>query len=453
LNRCPAGTTLLAAVSGGADSTALLAALVSVMRNTTPAFTLRCLHVEHGIRAPAESRGDADFVRERCEEFGVPCTVVTLPPGRVAHTAKARCLGIEAAARLYRRRALLREARRIETETAAPGSRAGSPVRILTAHTFDDFLETALMRMLRGAGPSGLASISAQRGRFLRPLLAVRRADILNYLREKQLAWREDSTNADTRFLRNRVRHRLVPLLNESFPGWQQGLSSLAETQSLAARYIHSEARRRVRWTPREDGFAADAENFFAQDALVREEALFGGIDRLAAGGTLSIKRAGVRRFCAGAVNAVDLALRNGRRLRARREGGLVLLSAEKKTPGEGGFSLLIKAPGFYTLKGVTIEVRPGFDSGGSAYTAAPFFSALLPLALRPAFKDDRLAVKGRNIAPADAACGLKGLWSAVDRQGTAAFINADGVYAAREFSVSGEAAQVNITVQVTKGR
>jgi tRNA(Ile)-lysidine synthase len=437
---------LLAAVSGGADSAALLAALVSVTRNTT--FTLSCLHVEHGIRAPEESRGDADFVQALCAQFSVPCKIVSIPQGQIAQTAQRTGLGIEAAARLYRRRALLREARRIEAQLL---SAAGSPVRILTAHTRDDLLETVLMRVLRGAGPAGLAAMPPMRGRFLRPLLGVDRAEVLSFLREKNLSWREDSTNADTRFLRNRVRRALIPFLNESFPHWRRGIETLAETQEIITRFINSEARGRVRWTLHPDGLAADAEAFFAQDPAVREEALFRGIDRLVKDSVpLPVKRAAVRCFCAGAANAADFARRKGRKLRARREGNLVILSADKIKDAEQGFTLLIKEPGSYILKGVTIEVRPGF-TGVNADNTAPLFSALLPLALRPAFSEDSLKAKGRTVSPAKLAqSGMRGrLWSAFDRNGTAAFIGANGICAVRDFpNREGEA---GVTVIVTK--
>ena len=239
LRNCPPGTVCLAAVSGGADSTAMLAAVCALLPGQAAPFRLHCLHVEHGIRPAEESRGDADFARSLCEGFGVPCAVVSIAPGKIAKTAKRLNTGIEAAARFYRRRALFREARRIEAET-------GAPVRILVAHTRDDALENALMRILRGAGPEGLAAMPANRGRILRPLLSLDRARVLRYLQDKNLSWREDSTNTDARFLRNRVRHSLVPLLRENFPCWRTGLAAFAETQSLAAAFILDEGRRRV---------------------------------------------------------------------------------------------------------------------------------------------------------------------------------------------------------------
>jgi tRNA(Ile)-lysidine synthase len=301
LEKYPAGV-YLAAVSGGADSTALLVALAAV--GAAAAFNLRCIHIEHGIRPAEESRGDAAFVRSLCEKLNIPCRVVSIAPGKIAAVAKDRGMGIEAAARHYRHRAWFREAARLETESGAPG------VRVLTAHTADDMRETVLMRLLRGAGPSGLAAMPVSRGRILRPLLALSRRDVLSYLSEKNISWREDSTNADIRFLRNRVRRCLIPLLDESFPHWRVGITSLAETQSITADFIQSEAALRVQWQPASSSsLYTDTETFFAQPPIIREEALFQGIDKLLPDSRASrtIKRKNIHRFCEGGITAINL--------------------------------------------------------------------------------------------------------------------------------------------------
>jgi tRNA(Ile)-lysidine synthase len=452
LRNCPPGTVYLAAVSGGADSTAMLAALAASR------FPVRCLHVEHGIRGAEESRGDADFVRSLCEGFGFPCTVVSIAPGKIAGTARRRNSGIEAAARFYRRRALFREGRRIEAET-------GAPVRILTAHTRDDALETALMRILRGAGPAGLAAMPPNRGRILRPLLSLDRAGVLRYLQDRNLSWREDSTNADTRFLRNRIRHSLVPLLRENFPQWRTGLAAFAETQSLAAAYIAGEARRRVLWA-HEGGFlCTGAETFFAQSAIIREEALFLGIGiylKSLGRKNNSIRRASIRRFCAGLVKAADLGV-----LRVRRAGDKVIIAPQKSGPRETGFSLLIpaegvytlraasnegmlirgegyiprgsaarlliKGPGFYTLRRTRFEVKP---CSGEEVPPADGFFALLPLVLRPCFSGDSLG--GKKAADLANSRERRRMISAVDSLGVAAFIDSGGLVLGREPPAAG---------------
>ena len=408
----------------------MLAALAA-LRGRGPGFDLRCVHVEHGIRAEAESRGDADFVRALCGELHVPCRVFSVPPGRIAGEAKERGTGIEAAARRYRMRALFRAARQAEAETLRP-------VRILTAHTRDDMLETSLMGILRGAGPSGLAAMPAAKGRILRPLLPLSRADILRYLAEKNICWREDSTNADARFFRNRVRRRLAPLLSELFPQWKKTLASFAEIQSLSAGFIAAEAAGRVQWRPlpgrERTALCAEAAAFFAQPGIVREEALFQGIDRLMAARRSSaplsgkkpagIRRINVRRFAGGEGFPRPCAADLGP-LRAKQENGKIVLSLKKKAVSEYGFSLLINSPGLYYLKSIALEVclDPLCGCGGDGA-----FYASLPLVFRPFFRDDRI---GRRHASDLNFAG--GLITAADSLGPAAFIGPSGLLLRRE--------------------
>lgn len=413
---------------------AMLTALAALGNAAGPAFALSCLHIEHGIRPAEESRGDAVFVREFCEKLEIPCKIVSIAPGKIAATAKRRGIGIEAAARLYRHRALLKEARAVEAESAAP-------VRILIAHTKDDALETALMRILRGAGPAGLSAMPVRRGRILRPLLTLGRADVLRYLGEKNIPWREDSTNADTYFLRSRIRRRLIPFLDRYFPCWQKGLAALAETQALVAAFIDGETRRRINWTATGGGagnrvLRTDAENFFAQPAIIREEALFRGIDRLLAGKSLPVKRAGLRRFCEGSAKAADLGP-----VRVRREDGRVLVSVKKNRAAESGFSLLIKAPGLYTLniypfRRIAVEVKPCSEQ---AAALAGGFCALLPLVLRRNCKGDCI---GGKCAPPELGRRER-ILSALDRLGVAAFIGKDGTLLCREVPQDAEAGKL----------
>jgi tRNA(Ile)-lysidine synthase len=343
----------------------MLAALAAVRNRSTfsrstssrSAFNLRCIHIEHGIRPPAESRGDAEFVRSFCKQFRIPCRVVSIAPGKIAAAAKDRGIGIEAAARQYRHHAWFREARRLETlpailsailPSALPAVlpavlSAALPVRILTAHTADDMLETALMRIFRGAGPSGLAAMPASRGSLLRPLITLNRRDILDYLAERNITWREDSTNTDTQFLRNRVRHCLIPQLNEHFPQWRTTLTALAETQSLTAEFIDDEANRRILWQSSVPHcLYTDAEAFFAQPAIIREEALFQGIDRLLPNShetarfrkikRVNIRRVNIRRFSEGVITVVDLGP-----LDLRRKGEHIVISVKKNRARRSG--------------------------------------------------------------------------------------------------------------------
>jgi len=318
--------------------------------------SLFCLHVEHGLRPAEESRGDAEFVREFCKSNSIECRIESIPPGKIAALARRRGIGIEAAARFFRHRALSKEADRLGVKTL-----------ILPAHTKDDLLETVLIRILRGAGSAGLAAMPAKRGRLLRPLLKMTRADVIEYLKTKNIGWREDSTNTDEKYLRNRIRRTLIPLLNEAFPSWESGVFNMAETQSFTAAFIANEAKTRVKWNnyktrdlrnlarepeishnasrdPAADKFPlsvfTEAKNFFAQEQIIREEAVFQAIDGLLKNkkNPRPVKRAVVRRFCAGKVNAADLGP-----VKISGEGEKIILSCARKEYFEKGVSRLLR--------------------------------------------------------------------------------------------------------------
>lgn len=381
----------------------MLASLASFVKKEN----LHCLHVEHGLRSSQECKGDAVFVSDFCEKLGISCRIETIPQGKIARYAKRKGTGIEAAARVFRRTAFLKEAQRL-----------GENTLILTAHTRNDALELALMRILRGSGPAGLARMPIKRGRFLRPLLSVSRSDVIGYLNEKKISWREDASNKDEKFLRNKVRKRLVPLLNEAFPSWKKGLSGMAETQSLAAAFLAEEAKQRIKWEKTSDGgLTADSQNFFSQPQIIREEALFQAIDLFPSlRDKTAIKRSVVRKFCNGSkgddgsVNAADLGS-----LRVKKSGGKVTLTPMLREYFEKGFSLLIKEPGLYNLNKTDFKVCPFSEN-----PSGEFFLASLPLVLREGFNDDFLICKGKKITLRDVP---KNSLSALDTFGLAAFI------------------------------
>ena len=189
------GETVLTAVSGGADSVALLDVLHSLRSECS--LYLHAIHVHHGLRPEADA--DADFVRALCERMGVP-----LSTERVSVKQEPPWDGLEAEARRARYGAFREVARRIGAQLIATG------------HTADDQAETVLMRLLEGAGPRGLAGIAPARGMLIRPFLGARRADVEAHLRGRGLDWVEDASNRDRRFLRNRIRHEVLPFLAQA---------------------------------------------------------------------------------------------------------------------------------------------------------------------------------------------------------------------------------------------
>jgi len=206
------GDHLLVAVSGGPDSVSLLAVLASL----APSWRLRlsALHVNYGLRGE-ESEEDERFVSRLCADLGVPLVCERVDLRHADGLPKG--LSLQARAR---------EARYAALRRAAVALGAG---KIALGHTADDQAETLLMWMLRGSGAAGLAGIRPLReGLYVRPLLGVSRAGVLAYLKAKGLAFRTDSSNAKPLYLRNRVRHELLPLLKQFNPALVDALTRQA---------------------------------------------------------------------------------------------------------------------------------------------------------------------------------------------------------------------------------
>lgn len=187
------------AVSGGADSTALAVVLAALQRKH--GFRAVILHVDHGLRP--DSAADARFVKRLARELGLPFH------GTRVQVVRARGESLEMAARRERLAFFARMVRRLKLDAIATG------------HHADDVAETFLMRLARGssaAGLAGLKRISHVNGiTFIRPLLDLRDTELRDFLRRRNIAWREDATNADTSILRNKVRHVVLPWLKANF--------------------------------------------------------------------------------------------------------------------------------------------------------------------------------------------------------------------------------------------
>jgi tRNA(Ile)-lysidine synthase len=222
------GDRIYAAVSGGADSVALL--LLLAAENALPrnalGVGLSVVHVHHGLRG-ADADADLAFVEQLCQRLAIPLHVHRASvPDRIAQArANGQPQTIEEAARNLRYEVF----HRLLADAHADS--------ILTAHTLDDQSETVLMKLLRGAWTDGLSGIhpmvlvphATHPGKILRPLLATRRADLVAYLEARNQPWRTDASNADEAFTRNRIRHSVLPVLRAENPAIDQVLANLAE--------------------------------------------------------------------------------------------------------------------------------------------------------------------------------------------------------------------------------
>lgn len=212
---CP-GEKIVCALSGGADSTALLFALYLLREKFQ--FDLAAAHFNHQLRGQ-ESDRDEQFVRRLCDRYDIPLFVGT---GEV----KAGPKGLEAAAR---------EARYAFFATL--------PGKIATAHTANDNAETLLLHLVRGTGLKGLGGIAPINGKIIRPMLSVTRTDVQKFLKEYCLTCVQDSSNDTDLFLRNRLRHHVMPILEKENPKLAENLSAMALTLRHDEAFLQQQAR------------------------------------------------------------------------------------------------------------------------------------------------------------------------------------------------------------------
>jgi tRNA(Ile)-lysidine synthase len=210
----PAGSKLLLGLSGGMDSVVLL----HILHALTPKLDIRlsALHVHHGISRNADAW--ANFCSALCARYDIPLQI-----RHVDISALKEVHGIEASARKLRHAAF---------------AGTGIPY-VALAHHADDQAETLMLQLLRGAGLRGVSAMPLVRGQgdqlLLRPLLGCGRPALLDYARQHRLEWIEDESNADDRYPRNFLRHRLFPVLAERFPAWRDTLGRSADHFAEAA--------------------------------------------------------------------------------------------------------------------------------------------------------------------------------------------------------------------------
>jgi tRNA(Ile)-lysidine synthase len=255
---------ILLAVSGGADSTALLYALCAIKTESVFSGRFLCAHINHQLRG-AESDGDEAFVIEQAEKLNLPITTKRLS---VQGFARKNKLSIETAARELRIESLLDIAKANDCRWVA------------TAHQKGDSAETVIQRLVRGTGFRGLGGIWPVRKfadgiSFVRPLLCVGRDEIVEYLNKRKLKWRVDRTNDDCSYRRNFIRHRLLPALQQQCSGSiVEQLAKLSQSAQKFYSLVCSEAEKV--WPNladcTADNVTLDLKSFLAQTPAVKVE-------------------------------------------------------------------------------------------------------------------------------------------------------------------------------------
>ena len=332
---CKPGDTLIVAFSGGADSAALLDILANL-----PGYNLVLVvaHLNHLLRG-AESDADELFARAAAERYGCP---IALSRVDVAGQAKQKGLSLEEAGREARYAFF----RAVAAEHAA--------IAVALGHHQGDQAETVLMRLLRGAGGSGLSGMrpKSAAGMIVRPLLSLRRPEIEAYLHKGGLSWREDSSNAETRFLRNRIRHELLPYLESFNTDIEARLCRTAEALAADEEVLATAAggafSRAVAVTP--SGVEADVEALCREPLALRKRlyrqaiaAVKGDLRRIS-----FTHLAAIDRLVFAARPNSELILPGG--IRVIRAYRLLRFTLQREEPLFAGCELLLAGPGDYAL-------------------------------------------------------------------------------------------------------
>lgn len=236
---------IIVGFSGGPDSVFL----VHMLRAIFPGIKLHLVHLDHGLRE--ESGRDAEFCRDFARELGIP---ITIERADVRAIAKKMGVGLEEAGRAARYELF----RKIKDSTGF--------TKIATGHTLSDWLETYMMNLFRGAGLRGMRGLPPKDGDVIRPLILVEKGEILEYLKGRGIAFREDPTNLDPRFTRNWVRHELLPLVRERFPSAPDALRRHIIAANEAWNHIMEEVTALAEATRRP---APPGEHIFNRDTLL----------------------------------------------------------------------------------------------------------------------------------------------------------------------------------------
>jgi tRNA(Ile)-lysidine synthase len=374
------GEALLLGLSGGPDSVALLDVLKTLEEPL--GYRLIAAHLDHGLRP--DSSEDGVFCQDLCDRLSVELRLGSAP---VRERALREGGGLEEAARRERYSFL----RGLKDEIGAAA--------IALGHTRDDQAETFLLRLLRGAGASGLASMREVSRDLVRPFLLVSRAEILDHLASRSLSFREDPTNADPAFLRNRVRHELLPYLEARFnPRIREALARTAGLLADDDQWISERAKAELSCLAFGDGkeLVLSRPRLQASPLALRRRVVREALER--SGGLRGVSAAHIAKILETASGAAPsgrkLPLPGGREVRfsfdrirlGRRIPPVAPFAFPLTVPGR------VEVPGGFAIRAETLEGST-VSKGWEAVVAMPEGEALLVRSARPG---DRVSVRGR---------------------------------------------------------
>jgi tRNA(Ile)-lysidine synthase len=379
----PRGGRVLVALSGGPDSVGLLH-LLSALAERGELVVAAAAHFNHGLREASDE--DERFCRERAAELGLGLCV---DRADVRALAREWHTSIEDAGRRARYAFLERAAAEAAADVVATG------------HTLDDQAETFLLQLIRGAGPRGLSAIGPSVGLLRRPLLEVRREEVRNWLAVEGICFREDESNRDVRFTRNRVRHVLLPLLEREFsPGIVGVLGREAAIAREDEAYLQSVAIELARSVvlASEDIVEIDASALRSLHPAVASRVARIALARLGSGRYIGYDHVEGLLTLAGLPEASAVSLPGQQ---ARRHGERIVLSRRGQGAFENSFRVPLSIPGEVLLErqGWAVSAELGSTLAGLGSTglevALRAQQVALPLTVRSRRRGDRLRPAG----------------------------------------------------------
>jgi tRNA(Ile)-lysidine synthase len=255
----------LLALSGGCDSVALLV----LLQKKCP--YLQAAYFNHNLREENELSQEIEFIRSLTKRFSVPLHLGEVPRGFLHRITSDQGLSPEEVARKERYNFLNSI---MENENLK---------FLVLAHHGSDQTETILSRVFQGSGSAGLSGIRGINGNRIRPLLKIPKDDLVQFLREKEISWSEDSSNREDHYQRNRIRNSLIPSIKEVFPGLDKSLLILSEKMSRIDHFLEQESGKII-WEVQEKGYSIDLNKFISLDPVIREHSLMQALDRLLEG-------------------------------------------------------------------------------------------------------------------------------------------------------------------------
>ena len=394
----PPGARVLAAVSGGSDSVALLLLLLDVAGER--GFTVAGVaHVNHGLRG-AQSARDEAFCRALAARLGLPFEV---RHRNVAQLAKDGRVSLEVAARHARYACLAEMATALNADTIATG------------HTRDDQAETFLLRLLRGAGASGLSGVRPRRGNIVRPLLDIRRDELQAYLAGGRQPFRSDATNRDVGVPRNWVRHRLLPLLTRQLNADVIEVlardAAVLRDESVLLDRLAEEAADRVVQEDADGSVRLDAQALGALPAGLSRRVIRAALDRLDSSrfrGFDHVEQVLAIAGAAGGRAAADLP-----GVRVERNGAKVVLYKRGSSPRpvSPAFNYALAVPGRADIpeSGCVIEAKRARRVSGQLVSKQAFDADRNVAVIDAAVAQAGLAVRSRRPGDSVRPLGLRG--------------------------------------------